>query len=90
MPDEKTVPSIDDMYDEDGEPNLCQSCEIVRLRAAVSVARERWADIFQMSKDREDKLVRESLATALHYLEDACERVGDRRFDCGSQANNPD
>ena len=78
MPESKNTPEIEDLYDDDGTPRACPGCELVGIRGAVAEARERWADIFQMSKDTEDRTVREALATALHYMEIACEHGGAR------------
>ena len=64
---------LEDIYDEDGEYQVCPSCELLRLADAVGDARARWHRYFLASKDREDKLVRENLATALHYLNAAIE-----------------
>ena len=61
-------------YDEDG----CPGCELVRLREAASEARERWAHMFQESQDVNDRTVREALATALHYIETACDHAHPR------------
>ena len=78
MAEIKNALEIEDLYDDEGMPNACPGCELVAIRAAVAEARERWADIFQMSKDTEDRTVREALATALHYMEVACEHGGAR------------
>jgi hypothetical protein len=64
---------LEDMFDEDGEYRVCPSCELLRLAAAVGDARLRWHQFFLETKHREDKLVRENLATALHYLNTAIE-----------------
>ena len=69
-----TMLKFENHYDEDG----CPGCELVRLREAASEARERWAHMFQESQDVNDRTVREALATALHYIETACDHAHPR------------
>ena len=67
---------IENLYGEDGTTHACPQCELAVVRAAVSDARERWSEIFQENREMPARTVREALATALHYMEIACECGG--------------